>query len=98
MDSHLDNLLKNSLIGIYYDDPVIVQAIDKLDFTQVNYKFKQELFERIDEDTFSRVDSFLRSEDYAKYKNAIDCASIAVTRELGEMMSFVYSQKEGDLN
>ena len=98
MTNPLDNLLKNTLIGIYYDSPEIVQAIDKLDFTQVNYKFKQELFERIDEGTFSRIDSFLRSEDYAKYKNAIDGASLAVTRELGEMMSFVYSQKEGDLN
>ena len=94
----MENLLKNSLISLYYNDPITVQAIDKLDFTQVNYKFKQELFERIDEGTFSRVDSFLRGEDYAKYKNAIDGASLAVTRELGEMMSFVYSQKEGDLN
>lgn len=98
MTNPLDNLLKNSLIGIYYDDPMIVQAIDKLNFDQVNYKFRQELFERIDEDTFSRVDSFLRGDDYAKYKNAIDGASIAVTRELGELMSFVYSQKEGDVN
>ena len=94
----LDNLLKSSLIAIYYDDPMIVQAIDKLNFDQVNYKFRQELFERIDIATFERVDSFLRSDDYAKYKNAIDGASIAVTRELGELMSFVYSQKEGDVN
>lgn len=98
MTNPLDNLLKNTLIGIYYNDPITVQAIDKLDFTQVNYKFKQELFERIDEDAFNRVDSFLRGEDYAKYKNAIDGASLAVTRELGEMMNFVCSQKEGDLN
>lgn len=96
--TNLDNLLKSSLTAIYYDSPEIVQAIDKLDFTQVNYKFKQELFERIDEDTFSKADSFLRSEDYAKYKNAIDGASLAVTRELGEMMNFVCSQKEGDVH
>lgn len=96
--TNLDNLLKSSLIAIYYDDPLVVMAIDKLDFSQVNYKFKSELFARIDIDTFERVDSFLRSEDYAKYKVAIDSASIACTKELGEMMSFVYSQKEGDVN
>lgn len=94
--TNLDNLLKSSLIAIYYDDPMVVMAIDKLDFSQVNYKFKSELFSRIDLDTFERVDSFLRSDDYAKYKNAIDKASLACTRELGEMMNFVYSQKEGD--
>lgn len=96
--TNLDNLLKSSLIAIYYDDPLVVMAIDKLDFSQVNYKFKSELFARIDIDTFERVDSFLRSDDYAAYKNAIDGASLAVTRELGEMMNFVCSQKEGDLN
>ena len=93
---NLDNLLKSSLIAIYYDDPLVVMAIDKLDFSQVNYKFKSELFARIDIDTFERVDSFLRSDDYAAYKVAIDSASLACTKELGEMMSFVYSQKEGD--
>lgn len=96
--TNLDNLLKSSLIAIYYDSPEIVQAIDKLDFSQVNYKFKSELFARIDISTFERVDSFLRGDDYAAYKNAIDGASLAVTRELGEMMNFVCSQKEGDLN
>ena len=95
MTNPLDNLMKNTLIGIYYNDPITIQAIDKLDFTQVNYKFKQELFERIDEDTFSRIDSFLRGEDYAKYKNAIDGASIAVTRELGEMMNFIFQENNG---
>ena len=94
----LDNLLKNSLIAIYYDDPMIVQAIDKLDFSKVNHKFKSELFARIDKETFSKIDSFLRSDDYVAYKNAIDGASLAVTRELGEMISFVCSQKEGDVN
>jgi len=94
----LDNLLKNSLIAIYYDDPMIVQAIDKLDFSKVNHKFKSELYERIDKETFSKVDSFLRSEDYANYKKAIDGASLAATRELGDLMNFVYSQKQGDVN
>ena len=93
---NLDNLLKSSLIAIYYDSPEIVQAIDKLDFSKVNYKFKSELFARIDIDTFERVDSFLRSDDYAKYKDAIDGASLACTKEIGELMSFVFSQKEGD--
>lgn len=95
---NLDTLLKSSLIAIYYDDPLVVQAIDKLDFSQVNCKFKAELLARIDIDTFERVDSFLRGDDYSAYKKAIDSASIACTKELGEMMSFVYSQKEGDIN
>ena len=95
---NLDNLLKSSLIEIYYDSPEIVQAIDMLDFSEVNYKFKSELFARIDIDTFERVDSFLRGDDYAAYKNAIDAASIACTKELGELMSFVFSQKEGDVH
>ena len=94
--TNLDNLLKSSLIAIYYDSPEIVQAIDKLNCSQVNYKFRSELFARIDIATFERVDSFLRSDDYAAYKNAIDGASLAVTRELVEMMNFVCSQKEGD--
>lgn len=95
---NLDNLLKNSLVAIYFDDPLIVQAIQKLDFTQVTYKFKMELFEHIDVETFDRVDSFLRGDDYIVYKTAIDRASLACTRELGEMMQFVYSQREGDVN
>ena len=94
--TNLDNLLKSSLITIYYDSPEIVQAIDKLDFSRVNHKFKSELFARIDIDTFERVDSFLRSDDHAKYKGAIDGAILACTKELGELMSFVFSQKEGD--
>lgn len=94
--TNLDNLLKISLIAIYYDDPLVVQAIDKLDFSKVNFKFRSELFARIDRDTFERVDSFLHSDDYATYKKAIDSASMACTKELGEMMNFVYSQKEGD--
>ena len=96
--TNLDNLLKSSLIAIYYDSPEIIMTLDELDFSKVNFKFRSELFARIDSDTFERVDSFLRSDDYAAYKNAIDGASLAVTRELGEMMNFVCSQKEGDLN
>ena len=94
----MDDLLKNTLVAIYYDDPLIVQAIDKLDFTEVNYKFKQELLARIDVDTLDRVNSFLRSKDYALYKQSIDGALYATTTELAKMMQFVTQEDQGSLH
>lgn len=94
----MDDLLKNTLIAIYYDDPLIIQAIDKLDFTEVNYKFKQELFARIDMETLDKVDAFLRSDDYAAYRRSIDGALYATTTELAKMMQFVTQEDQGSLH
>lgn len=92
----VDDILKQSLIAVYYTEPSIISMIEKLDFEKVNYKFKQELFSRISKEEYLLVDNFLRGEAYKKYKEAVDRAAMGVTRELADMMAFVYSQKEGD--
>lgn len=93
--SNVDDLLKNTLLSLYKDCPDITAALLQCDFSILNYNFKKALFSRISEEEFNVVDTFLRSEEYKKYKFAIDSAAMSVTEELAEMIDFVTAQNDG---
>lgn len=92
--NRLDTLLKDSLIALYYDCPEIVYALSHLDYEEVNYKFKSELFMRISPEEFEEVDTYLRSDKYLAYKTAVESASMSITTELAEMIAFVVDNGE----
>lgn len=82
-----DGILKNSLLALYADDEGIVDSLKLCDYTAVNSRFKAELFQRISEDDFYRMDMILRSPEYLNYKMAIDSAACACTRELADLIA-----------
>jgi hypothetical protein len=98
LNNRLDEILKNSLVGIYMDCPEIVDSLHRVDYSRVNFKFKNELFKRITPDEFKAVDDFLRSDSYKIYKVALDQAALACTQDLGELIYFVATANEGDLH
>lgn len=92
---NLDTLLRDTLISLYYDDPQIVYSLRLVDYDKVNFKFKRELFCNIDIEDYKEVDDFLRSEKYQNYQDAINKASLAVTRELADLIEFVVAEQNG---
>ena len=92
-----DGILKNSLLALYADDEGIVESLKLCDYTAVNAKFKAELFSRISEDEFHRMDAVLRSPEYINYKMAIDSAACACTTQLADLIAFAMEQK-GDVH
>ena len=98
MKNRLDNLLKETLIGLYYDLPEVVYALQQISYDVVNRNFKNELFSRISEEDFYKVDAYLHSDEYFAYKDAIDQASMSVTTELAALIEFVTTEKGGKIN
>lgn len=88
-----DGILKNSLLALYADDEGIVESLKLCDFTQIDAKFRAELFQRIDEDSFFVMDNILRSQNYLNYKMAIDSAACACTRELADLIALAMEDK-----
>jgi hypothetical protein len=82
-----DDILKNSLLALYADDEGIVESLKLCDYTAVNSKFRAELFQRIDEDSFFVMDTILRSQNYLNYKRAIDEAACACTTQLADLIA-----------
>lgn len=91
----LENLLKNTLKALYYDSPEITSALNEIDFSKVNRKFREELFSRISEEEFYKMDAILHSDEYMRYKDAIDRSSMAITNELANIIEFTMTQNEG---
>ena len=88
-----DGILRNSLLALYADDEGIIESLKLCDYTAVNAKFKAELFQRISEDDFYRMDAVLRSPEYINYKMAIDSAACACTRELADLIALAMADK-----
>ena len=98
MKNRLDNLLKDTLIGLYYDLPEVVYALQQISYDVVNRNFKNELFSRISEEDFYKVDEMLHTEAYFKYKTAIEESSLAVTVQLAELINFVTTENNKRLD
>lgn len=85
----MDTLLLETLLALYHDCPEITEALKKLDFSKVNYKFQQELFLRIEPIEFYKMDAIVHSDEYRVYRDAIDRACLACTQELSSLLNFV---------
>jgi hypothetical protein len=96
--SSLDTLLRNTLISLYKDCPEITDALLQIDYSVLNYSFKRALFSHISEEEFYKMDEILHSEEYMKYRDAIDRASVSITEELGDLISFVVTENGGSVN
>ena len=92
-----DGILKNSLLALYADDEGIVESLKLCDYTAVNFKFAAELFNHISPDAFIKMDNILRSPEHLEYRNAIDRAACACTRELADLIALAMEQK-GDVH
>ena len=93
----LDTLLKNSLLALYADDESIVECLRLCDFSEINSKFKAELFQRINYDDFTKMNDILHSKEYIHYRECVDSAAYACTREIANLIAFAIEQK-GDVH
>lgn len=91
-------VLKNSLKILYADHPEILMMLDQISFDKLNVQWKQELFSRINPETYYLVEEFLASELYANYTQAVHAATLAMTRPLSDLMSFVLETNKGEIN
>lgn len=94
----MKDILRNSLLSIYANEHEIIDLINQLDLSVLNAKFKQEIYARIDKETFDEVDAYVRGEKMKLYENAIIGATFACTQDLHTLMDFVTSTKEGGVN
>lgn len=94
----MKNLLRDSMLQLYRDCPEIYDALIDIDWSKVESKFRNEVFSRIDPDTFYSVDAVLHSDDYMRYKKAIDESAMSCTTELAQIIEFTLQEKEGGLH
>lgn len=92
------DVLKRSLKILYADHPEILMMLDQISFDKLNVQWKQELFSRVNPETYYLVEEFLASELYSNYNQAVYAATMAMTRPLSDLMSFVLSEKKGETN
>lgn len=91
-------ILRNSLMIMYANEYDILDALSRISWDAVDRQFEKEVLLRIDEKSFKDVDDFLRSDEYSKYKLAIEEASMAVTKELSALLLFAASENTGGLS
>lgn len=94
-DTHV---LKNSLKILYADHPEILMMLDQISFDKLNVQWKQELFSRINPETYYLVEEFLASELYSNYNKAVHAATLAMTRSIAELMDFILANNRGEVN
>lgn len=94
----MKNLLRDTLLNLYRDSDEITSALIDIDWSKVETKFRNEVFARIDPDTFYKIDSVLHSDDYLRYKSAIDSSACACTTELAQIIEFTLQEREGGLH
>lgn len=94
----MDNLLRDTLLALYRDTPEITEALLKCDYTRITRKYKEELFARISPDEFYKMDAILHSDEYIKYRTAVDQAAFACTEQLAQLIEFSLAEQEGGLN
>lgn len=87
------DLLKNSIKRLYYDSPEILYMLDQIDYSTLNVVWKQEIEARIDRSEYDLVEEFLASALYARYTNAVSESTMAMTRPLTELITFVLQPK-----
>lgn len=87
------SILRNSLKSLYADCPEILEAISLISFDQIDYKFYQEIYERMDRDRFHRVDEYLTSDEVLEYCNVIEQATMAVTTQLSQLIELALTPK-----
>jgi hypothetical protein len=94
----MQNILRDSMLALYRDSPEIFDALIDIDWSKVESKFRNEVFARIDPDTFYKVDGWLHSDDYLRYKSAIDSSAQSCTTELAQIIEFTLQEREGGLH
>lgn len=94
----MKNLLKESLLMLYADSPSILHLLNQIEYDTLSVQYQKELDARISREDFKEVEDFLASEKYVCYVNAVNGASMAMTRDLLELMKFVTSENEGEMN
>lgn len=94
----MKNLLRDSMLALYRDCPEIYDALIDIDWSKVETKFRNEVFARIDPDTFYKIDAVLHSDDYLRYKSAIDSSAQSCTTDLAQIIEFTLQEREGGLH
>lgn len=94
----MSDVLKQAMLTLYRDSPEILYCLQQLDFSKLNSTFQKELDARIDRKTYDEVEKFLASEDYLRYVEAVNSASMSMTRPISELLEFVLTKNEGEIN
>nr|DAH57180.1 MAG TPA: hypothetical protein [Caudoviricetes sp.] len=94
----MSNVLKEAMLTLYRDSPEILYCLQQLDYDELSINFQREMDQRISREDVKEVEEFLASEKYVCYCNAVNEASMALTREISKLLEFVLTPREGELN
>ncbi|QGH72573.1 MAG: hypothetical protein [Myoviridae sp. ctThM1] len=89
----MSNVLKQAMLTLYRDSPEILYCLQQLDYTSLEVTFQKELDARIDRKTYDEVEKFLASDDYLRYVEAVNSASMSMTRDIAKLIQFVLETK-----
>ena len=89
----MSNVLKQTMLTLYGDSPEILYCLQQLDYTSLEVTFQKELDARIDRKTYDEVEKFLASEDYLRYVEPVNSASMSMTRDIAKLIEFILETK-----
>ncbi len=89
----MSDVLKQAMLTLYRDSPEILYCLQQLDYTSLEVTFQKELDARIDRKTYEEVEKFLASEHYFRYVEAVNSASMSMTRDIAKLIEFVLETK-----
>ena len=92
------SILKAAALDAYQNVPEVVEAIEKMDFTEVDKLYDKELLNFVSEQEIEEVERFLESEVFARYmqgadQSAFKCAEVVMKEVAGIMLKDVEVSK-----
>lgn len=85
----MSNLLRNSLQDMYRGDMVVLELLAQLDLTVLENNFLREVYARIPKEDFLYVQEILNSDLVKQYELASQCAVLALTKQISDMLELV---------
>lgn len=91
------SVLKTSLMKMYAGNDEIIDMLAGVDYTELDKRYQTELYSRISKEDVALAESILLSDLIYRYDQATVGASMAMTRQLSEVLEFVLSTNKGEL-
>lgn len=94
----MSSVLRASLYQMYAGDDDVINMLDQIDWTELNYKFQSEMDMRMDRESQKLAQAMLVSKVLLDYDKSVQESCIACTGELSKIMSLLISEREGKAN
>lgn len=92
------SLLRNSLFELYRNDPYVLELLLQCDLSILENNFTRELYARLDKESCEEAQEILSSDLVNNYDYAVQSATLAITKDIAQLLDLVLTENTGRLN